>query len=116
MSARADDPAPFPPFELARSEPGLFTGVHGKISAHFELPTGYEYESGGALVTPLSPTPIPASKVTANTNRIIVQFDAADVDNNVPTGEATLTLRVNVLNAQGVQEQLSSSAMVTVVK
>ena len=28
----------------------------------------------------------------------------------------TLTLRVNVLNAAGVQEQLSSSATVTVVK
>ena len=95
---------------------GLFTGVNGKISAHFELPSGYEYESGAVLVTPLSPTPIPASKVTANTNRIIVQFDAADVDNNVPTGEVTLTLRANVLNAQGVQEQLSSSATVTVVK
>ena len=98
------------------SDTGLFTGVDGKISAHFELPPGYEYESGAVLVTPLSPTPIPASKVTANSNRIIVQFDAADVDNNVPTGEATLTLRANVLNAEGVQEQLSSSAVVTVVK
>ncbi len=95
---------------------GLFTGVNGRITAQFELPAGYEYESGAVLVTPLSPTPIPASKVTANTNRIIVQFDAADVDNNVPTGEVSLTLRANVLNAQGIQEQLSSSATVTVVK
>ena len=68
------------------------------------------------LVTPLSATPIPAEKVTANKNRIIVQFEKDDVDNNVPTGEVTLTLRVNVLNAAGVQEQLSSSATVTVVK
>jgi quinohemoprotein ethanol dehydrogenase len=95
---------------------GLFTGVKGTITAQFELPAGYEYESGAVLVTPLSPTPIAASNVTANSNRIIVQFDAAEVDNNVPTGEATLTLRANVLNAQGAQEQLSSSATVTIVK
>ena len=95
---------------------GLFTAVNGKVSAHFELPSGYEYESGAVLVAPLSPTPIAASNVTANKNRIIVQFDAADVDNNVPTGEVTLTVRANVLNAQGVQEQLVSSATVTVVK
>ena len=54
---------------------GLFTGVDGKVSAHFELPAGYTYESGAVLVTPLSATPIPAEKVTANKNRIIVQFD-----------------------------------------
>lgn len=95
---------------------GLFTGVNGKISAHFELPPGYEFDSEAVLVTPLSPTPIQASKVTANKNRIIVKFDAADIDNNVPTGEVSLTLRVNVLNSQGVQEQLMSSATVTVVK
>ena len=95
---------------------GLFTGVDGKISAHFELPPGYEFDSDAVLVTPLSPTPIQASKVTANKNRIIVKFDAADVDNNVPTGEVALTLRVNVLNSQGAQEQLRSTATVTVVK
>jgi hypothetical protein len=68
------------------------------------------------LVTPLSSSPIPADKVTANKNRIIVQFDKDAVDNNVPTGEVTLTLRANVLSGAGVQEQLSSSATVTVTK
>jgi plastocyanin len=95
---------------------GLFTGVNGKVSAQFELPAGYAYEGGAVLVAPLSSTPIEPSNVTANTDRIIVQFDAGDVDNTVPTGQVTLTLRANVLNAQGVQEQLSSSATVTVVK
>lgn len=99
-----------------RSGTGLFTGVHGKITAHFELPPGYEYEGGAVLVAPLSPTPLPASKVTANKNRVIVKFDAADVDNNVPTGAVALTLRVNVLNPAGVQEQLMSTATVTVSK
>ncbi|MEI3847743.1 MULTISPECIES: outer membrane protein assembly factor BamB family protein [unclassified Microbacterium] len=95
---------------------GLFTGVNGKVTAQFDLPAGYTYDSGAVLVTPLSSTPVDASKVTANKNRIILQFDATEVDNNVPTGEASLTVRVNALNPQGVQEQLTSTAAVTVVK
>jgi glucose dehydrogenase/plastocyanin len=98
------------------SETGLFTGVDGKVSAHFELPSGYRYDSGAVLVTPLSASPIVPTKVTANKNRDILQFDKADVDNNVPTGEVTLSIRINVLSAAGVQEQLSSTATVTVVK
>jgi outer membrane protein assembly factor BamB len=98
------------------SDTGLFTGVDGKISAQFELPAGYTYEGGAVLVTPLSSSPIPAEKVTSNKNRIIVQFEKDAVDNNVPTGEVTLILRVNVLSGAGVQEQLSSSATVTVNK
>ena len=107
----------FPPDKLdLGSETGLFTGVDGKITAKFELPDGYTYDSGAVLLTPLSSTPVEPSKVTANKNRIIVQFEADDVDNNVPRGEVTLTLRANALNAQGVQEQLTSSATVTVTK
>ena len=97
------------------SETGLFTGVDGKVTAHFELPAGATYESGATLVTPLSQTPIPAEKVTANKNRLIVQFDKADLDNNVPVGEVSLTLVANVLQ-DGVQRQLTSTATVTVTK
>lgn len=98
------------------SETGLFTGVEGQVSAHFELPAGYTYDGGAVLIAPLTSSPIEASDVTANKNRIIVRFDADAVDHNVPTGEVTLTVRANVLNAAGVQEQLSSTATVTVVK
>jgi plastocyanin len=98
------------------SDSGLFTGVDGKVTAHFELPAGYTYDSGAILLTPLSTTPVDASKVTANKNRVIVQFEADEVDNNVPTGEVSLTVKVNVLNAAGAQEQLSSTATVTVTK
>ena len=90
--------------------------MNGTVTAQFDLPAGYTYDSGAVLVTPLSSTPVDASKVTANKNRIILQFDATEVDNNVPTGEASLTVRVNALNPQGVQEQLTSTAAVTVVK
>ena len=48
-------------------------------------------------------------------NWLIVQFDKADLDNNVPEGEASLTLEANFLN-EGVQKRLSSTATVTVVE
>jgi quinohemoprotein ethanol dehydrogenase len=97
------------------SETGIFTGVDGKVSAHFELPAGYEYESGAVLQTPLSSTPVKATEVTANKNRVIVQFEKADLDNNVPEGEIALTLVVNVLH-EGVQKQLTSTTTVTIIK
>ena len=53
--------------------------------------------------------------MTANKNRLIVQFDKADLDNNVPVGEVSLTLVANVLQ-DGVQKQLTSTATVTVTK
>jgi glucose dehydrogenase/plastocyanin len=97
------------------SETGLFTGVEGSVTAHFELPAGYTYDGGAVLVTPLSQTPISAAKVTANKNRLILHFDRAAVDNNVPEGEVALTVRANVLDGDE-QRQLTSTATVTVVK
>ncbi|QKJ18336.1 outer membrane protein assembly factor BamB family protein [Microbacterium hominis] len=95
---------------------GLFTGIHGTVTAQFALPAGYTYDGGAALTTPLGLQALPVDVVTANPNRVIVKIDKADLDNNVPTGEVTLTLTIDVLNADGAQEQLSSSAVVTVVK
>ncbi|BDZ65367.1 hypothetical protein GCM10025877_23050 [Agromyces mangrovi Wang et al. 2018] len=97
------------------SDTGLFTGVDGTITARLELPAGYEYESGAELITPLSDSPLPATIVSANKNRLIVKFDKSAVDNNVPTGETSLTLRANFLHA-GEQVQLQSTATVVVVK
>ncbi|MDF2828230.1 MAG: dehydrogenase [Mycobacterium sp.] len=98
------------------SETGIFTGVEGVVTAHFELPDGAAYDSGAVLITPLSQTPVPAAKVTANKNRLIVQFDKAAVDNNVPAGEVTLTVQAYVTGPDGTQQRLSSTATVTVVK
>lgn len=97
------------------SETGIFTGVEGRVTAQFQLPAGHEYESGAVLRTPLSPTPIAAAKVTANKNKVIVQFEKSDLDNNVPEGEVSLTLVVNVLH-EGVQKQLTSTATVLIRK
>lgn len=98
------------------SETGIFTGVEGVVTAHFELPEGAAYDSGAVLITPLSQTPVPAAKVTANKNRLIVQFDKAAIDNNVSEGEVTLTVQANVTGPDGMQQRLSSTATVTVVK
>ena len=69
-----------------------------------------------AWATPLSETPVPAANATANGNRLIVQFNKADVDNNVPEGDAVpLTLVANFLH-NGVQEQLMSTATPQIVK
>ncbi|WP_127817733.1 outer membrane protein assembly factor BamB family protein [Microbacterium sp. CPCC 204701] len=95
---------------------GLFDGVRGTVAAEFALPAGYTYDSGAMLIAPLSSKPIEPSSVTAEGSRLLLEFDAADIDNNVPTGETTLTVRLNVLNPEGAQEALSSTATVTVSK
>ena len=87
------------------------------MTAHFELPAGLHVRerrgAGDPAVADADPgregdgQQEPAS--SCSSTRPIV-------DNNVPAGEVTLTLRVNVLNDAGVQQQLSSTATVTVTK
>ncbi|MET0456211.1 MAG: PQQ-binding-like beta-propeller repeat protein [Mycobacterium sp.] len=107
----------FTPERLRLGSPsGLFSDVRGTVEAHFALPAGSTYESGAVLVTPLGKKPIEASRVTTDGGRLLLEFDAARLDNNVPTGDVELTARVNVLDAGGAQQQLSSTATVTVSK
>ncbi|MGX1702063.1 outer membrane protein assembly factor BamB family protein [Microbacterium sp. NPDC055357] len=107
----------FTPGHLRFGTPsGVFSQVDGTIDAQFDLPAGYTYDSAAELITPLSATPVEPSDVTAEPSRVTLQFDAADVDNNVPAGAVDLTVRLNVLNADGEQEQLTSTATVTVSK
>jgi len=107
----------FTPDTLRLGSPsGLFSHVSGTVSARFELPAGYTYDSGAVLVAPLSATPIEATNVTSDGDGIILEFAAVDVDNNVPTGEVALTVRANALTAEGVQVQLTSTTTVTVSK
>jgi plastocyanin len=95
---------------------GLFTGVHGVVTAVLDIPRGYVYESGAQLKTPLSASPVTAVKAHSNPNKLIVQFEKADLDNNVPEGaDVPLTLVANFLH-NGEQKQLTSTARVEVVK
>ena len=95
---------------------GLFTGVHGVVTAVLDIPKGYVYDSGAQLTTPLSASPVEAVRAHSNANKLIVQFEKADLDNNVPEGEAVpLTLVANFLH-EGEQKQLTSTVRVEVVK
>ena len=97
---------------------GVFTGVNGVVTAHFDIPSGYTLEGDVKLKTPLSATLF--SPVSTNAgeggSKLVAQFSAADIDNNTPAGDSVpLVLTVNVLQ-NGVQKQLSSTALVKVEK
>jgi quinohemoprotein ethanol dehydrogenase len=98
------------------SRTGVFTGVHGTVTAIFDIPVGYVPDGDVVLLTPLSAAPVAAARVRTVRNRLIVQFDKADLDNNVPEGDAVpLTLVANLLH-DGVQMQLTSTATPQIVK
>jgi quinohemoprotein ethanol dehydrogenase len=89
--------------------------VTSKVFAYFQLPRGHRYDGGAVLVTPLSQNPVEPTKVTSVKNHVVLVFDEADIDHNVPEGQTSLTVRMNVLQ-NGVQKQLTSTAAVRVVK
>ncbi|MFD1824642.1 MULTISPECIES: PQQ-binding-like beta-propeller repeat protein [Mumia] len=109
------------------SATGVFTGVRGTVTAVLDVPRGYVYDGDAVLLTPLSKTPVKATKVrtvasawpwkgTSGGTRLVVQFDKADLDNNVPEGrDVPLTLVANFLS-KGVQKQLASTTAALVVK
>lgn len=98
------------------SRSGSFTGVRGLVAATMRLPSGYRLDGDVTLRTPLSPTPVPARGAVAIGRTLIVTFDKAAIDNNVPEGDAVpLTLTANVRH-DGVQKQLTSTATVRIVK
>ena len=95
---------------------GIFTGVNGLFAAVLDVPAGHELDGDVMLLTPLSRTPVRGVKTIAIGGKLITLFNRADVDNNVPEGDAVLlTLVANVLH-NGVQKQLSSTATATIVK
>ena len=97
---------------------GVFTGVNGVITAHFEIPDGYTVEGEVTLKTPLSSTLFAAisTNVEDAGKHLVAQFSKADIDNNIPAGDSVpLALSVNVLQ-NGVQKQLTSTVTVKVVK
>jgi plastocyanin len=95
---------------------GIFTGVNGVFTAILDIPAGYELDGDVVLQTPLSENPVPAASTTTSGNKLIAQFNKADVDNNMPEGDAvSLTLVANFLH-NGEQKQLTSTATAEIVK
>jgi quinohemoprotein ethanol dehydrogenase len=101
-----------------RPDDGVFTSVHGHITAMFKVPEGYTFDGNVKLKTPLSTALFRAetTQVTGNGRTLIATFAKATIDNNVPAGNAVpLVVTANFMNA-GAQKQLMSTATVRVVK
>jgi len=96
----------------------VFTGVQGFITAMFQVPEGYTFDGNARLKTPLSEAlfePLTAN-MTGSGNMLVVTFDKALIDNNMPAGDAVpLIVTANFMNG-GVQKQLTSTATVRVMK
>ena len=101
-----------------KSASGIFTGVQGVITALFEIPDGYTPDGEVTLKTPLTTTlfsPV-STNVSSDGKMLVAQFGKADIDNNIPQGDAVpLLLTANFINA-GVQKQLTATVNVRVVK
>jgi quinohemoprotein ethanol dehydrogenase len=101
-----------------KSPTGVFTGVTGFITAMLKIPAGYTLDGSVKLKTPLSPALFSATgaKMSDDGTMLIATFDKAEIDNNIPAGDAVpLVLSANFMNA-GVQKQLTSTATVNVLK
>jgi hypothetical protein len=86
------------------------------VAATLRVPAGHRLDGDVVLRTPLSETPVRARHATQVGRTVVVTFDRADLDNNVPEGDAVpLTLVANVRH-DGDQKQLTSTATVRVVK
>ena len=101
-----------------RSPNGVFTGVQGTVTARFAMPAGYTFEGDATLKAPLAQTPIPAvsASVEPGGRTVAIQFNKADIDNNMPMGDSVPLVVAAHFRQGGAQKQLTSSANVRVVK
>ena len=98
------------------SASGLFTDVHGVVTAHFKIPAGYTLDGGVQLKTPLSTTLFDAVSTSVEDGMLAAQFSKSDIDNNIPQGDSVpLVLMANFIH-EGKQKQLTSTALVRVTK
>ncbi|MDP9793104.1 glucose dehydrogenase/plastocyanin [Catenuloplanes nepalensis] len=98
------------------SPTGIFTGVRGTVAATLRVPAGYRLDGDVVLSTPLSRAPVTAVRATVIGGTLTAIFDKADLDNNVPEGDAVaLTLSADLLN-RGEQQRFTSTTPVRVVK
>jgi len=82
------------------------------------VPDGYMYEGDAMLKTPLSPILVKAvgARLETDGKTLALDFNRADLDNNVPTG-ASVPLELSAhFRRDGAQKLLTSSVNVTIVK
>jgi outer membrane protein assembly factor BamB len=99
-----------------RSPNGVFTGVTGTVTARFAVPAGYTFEGDATMTAPLSKTVIPAASARAEAGAVVIQFNKADIDNNMPAGESVPLVIAAHFRQNGAQKQLTSTANVRVTK
>jgi plastocyanin len=101
-----------------RSSTGVFTGVTGTATARFAMPAGYTFEGDATIKTPLSTELIPAAsaRVEPGGRVVAIQFNKADIDNNLPAGDVVPLVVAAHFRQGGAQKQLTSRASVRVVK
>jgi plastocyanin len=101
-----------------RMPTGVFTGVTGTVTARFAIPAGYTFEGDATLKVPLSPQLIPAaaSRVEPGGRTVAIRFNKADIDNNMPAGDAVRLVVSAHFRQAGEQKQLTSTATVRVTK
>jgi plastocyanin len=97
-----------------KSSTGQFTGVTGTVDAVMTVPAGWALDRT-VPVTLTGPLTIQsftaaATSLSANGTRLTATFNKADIDNNLPVGDAVL------LKVTAVQKKLEGTARVTVVK
>jgi plastocyanin len=99
-----------------RSSTGVFTGVTGNVTARLETLDGYTLDGTVTLKLPLSVILVQAVSARMEGRTLVAEFRKADIDNNMPMGDAVpLVLTANFLSG-GVQKQLTSTAHVRVIK
>ncbi|HEX2541607.1 MAG TPA: PQQ-binding-like beta-propeller repeat protein [Caldimonas sp.] len=106
----------FVPNVLNLRPAGVFTNVQGLITAVFKVPAGYTLDGNVRLSTPLTAEVFEPVTTNVTGQTLIVTFDKALLDNNIPAGDAVpLTMTANFMEA-GVQKKLTSTATVRVAK
>jgi len=95
---------------------GVFTTVQGLMNAMFKVPAGYTFDGNVQLTTPLTAQTFEPVTTNVAGQTLILVFDRALLDNNLPPGDAVpLTLSANFMQG-GVQKKLISTATVRVAK
>ena len=89
--------------------------VTGTVLAYFQLPRGHRYDGGAQLIAPLSTNPVEPTRAVGVGNHVLLTFDKADLDHNLPEGSTNVTVTLRV-QKDGVQKLLTSTATVRVVK
>ena len=101
-----------------RSRSGMFTGVTGAYQLTMTVPAGWTLDDATpvTVVAPLSQQHFKAVTARLNGTQLTATFNKAEIDNNVPVGDAVaLKMSANFI-AAGAQKKLAGTANVKVVK